>query len=400
MRAAVAGRRSDGATGSRGAASWCGRGRPHGGPPGAPRRRDAGNWSPALDPAAGLRRRGGVPRALRQVLRVRARLPDECPPARQVRARLGGALDARAQQPDRHERLPAQLRRLRPRVPDRRNPAPDPRREAGPRRLRAAGPVRIGLASVDRGRCLPWAMDRPCIVCEENCPVTPKAIYVTEVEQTVRDGVFEVVSANGATLAVRGARLTPGRFASGDYFCKLAGEERGHPIVANTEDTLTFDPSEKLPEAVAPGTAPRSGPPAAAGRRSRPLHRLRRVRARMPDERPSGNPRHRRQRDARPAATPSCSPSAPADHFPMNTTRIHSPAAVFCGHPRRSALGRCCCPPSAGRPRRARPSRAGNSAGPASTCRSSASAACSISPTTRSFCARRLTTASPTGTQP
>lgn len=118
-----------------------------------------------------------------------------------------------------------------------------------------AGPVRIGLASVDRGRCLPWAMDRPCIVCQENCPVTPKAIYVTEVEQTVRDGVFQVVSANGATLAVRGARLTPGRLASGDYLCKLEGEERGRPIVANTEDTLSFDPSEKLLEAVTPGTA-------------------------------------------------------------------------------------------------------------------------------------------------
>ncbi|MBZ4660024.1 MAG: 4Fe-4S binding protein [Desulfacinum sp.] len=38
------------------------------------------------------------------------------------------------------------------------------------------GPIRIGLAFVDRNRCLPWALDRPCIVCEENCPVSPKAI--------------------------------------------------------------------------------------------------------------------------------------------------------------------------------------------------------------------------------
>lgn len=42
--------------------------------------------------------------------------------------------------------------------------------------FRSAGPVRIGCAFVDRSRCLPWAMGRPCIVCEENCPVTPKAI--------------------------------------------------------------------------------------------------------------------------------------------------------------------------------------------------------------------------------
>jgi len=39
-----------------------------------------------------------------------------------------------------------------------------------------AGPVRLGTAFVDRGRCLPWAMDRPCIVCQEVCPVSPKAI--------------------------------------------------------------------------------------------------------------------------------------------------------------------------------------------------------------------------------
>lgn len=39
-----------------------------------------------------------------------------------------------------------------------------------------AGPVRLGLAFVDRGRCLPWAMGTPCIVCQEVCPVSPKAI--------------------------------------------------------------------------------------------------------------------------------------------------------------------------------------------------------------------------------
>jgi MauM/NapG family ferredoxin protein len=34
----------------------------------------------------------------------------------------------------------------------------------------------IGLAAVDRNRCLPWAYDTPCIVCEEMCPVPDKAI--------------------------------------------------------------------------------------------------------------------------------------------------------------------------------------------------------------------------------
>ncbi len=34
----------------------------------------------------------------------------------------------------------------------------------------------IGLAAVDRNRCLPWAYNTPCIVCEEMCPVPDKAI--------------------------------------------------------------------------------------------------------------------------------------------------------------------------------------------------------------------------------
>ncbi len=37
---------------------------------------------------------------------------------------------------------------------------------------------RIGTAFINRGRCLPWAMATPCIVCEEWCPVTPKAIFL------------------------------------------------------------------------------------------------------------------------------------------------------------------------------------------------------------------------------
>ena len=41
-----------------------------------------------------------------------------------------------------------------------------------------AQPIRIGTAFFDRGRCLPWAMATECIVCEERCPVSPKAIYL------------------------------------------------------------------------------------------------------------------------------------------------------------------------------------------------------------------------------
>jgi formate hydrogenlyase subunit 6/NADH:ubiquinone oxidoreductase subunit I len=39
-------------------------------------------------------------------------------------------------------------------------------------------PVIIGSAYVDRGRCLPWSGNAPCIVCHEHCPTSPKAIYL------------------------------------------------------------------------------------------------------------------------------------------------------------------------------------------------------------------------------
>jgi polyferredoxin len=48
-------------------------------------------------------------------------------------------------------------------------------------------PVKIGTAFYDQGRCLPWAMQTPCIVCEEFCPTSPKAIWVEPVEAPLRD---------------------------------------------------------------------------------------------------------------------------------------------------------------------------------------------------------------------
>jgi ferredoxin len=44
------------------------------------------------------------------------------------------------------------------------------------------GPVRLGTAFFDTGRCLPHAMEIPCVVCEEVCPTSPKAIQTKDVE--------------------------------------------------------------------------------------------------------------------------------------------------------------------------------------------------------------------------
>ncbi len=47
-------------------------------------------------------------------------------------------------------------------------------------------PIKLGTAFYDRGRCLPWAMNIPCIVCEEVCPTTPKAIWYKTVTLSER----------------------------------------------------------------------------------------------------------------------------------------------------------------------------------------------------------------------
>ncbi|MCS7281775.1 MAG: 4Fe-4S binding protein [Anaerolineae bacterium] len=50
----------------------------------------------------------------------------------------------------------------------------------------------LGRAYVDRNRCIPWADHRPCIVCEEMCPVPEKAIILEEV--TVADAAGQPVT--------------------------------------------------------------------------------------------------------------------------------------------------------------------------------------------------------------
>jgi polyferredoxin len=38
----------------------------------------------------------------------------------------------------------------------------------------------IGIAVIDRNRCLPWASNTPCIVCQEMCPISNKAIVLSD----------------------------------------------------------------------------------------------------------------------------------------------------------------------------------------------------------------------------
>jgi ferredoxin len=48
--------------------------------------------------------------------------------------------------------------------------------------------LKIGLAWIDVDRCLPYAYQTPCIVCEEHCPTPVKAIWFEEREIPTKDG--------------------------------------------------------------------------------------------------------------------------------------------------------------------------------------------------------------------
>lgn len=46
----------------------------------------------------------------------------------------------------------------------------------------------IGTAYIDTNRCFPYATNTPCIVCEEMCPLSPKAITLQDVEVVKPEG--------------------------------------------------------------------------------------------------------------------------------------------------------------------------------------------------------------------
>jgi len=115
----------------------------------------------------------------------------------------------------------------------------DERMGTGPFETR--GPVRIGMAFVDHGRCLPWAMDLPCIVCQENCPVSPKAIFTREIFQPVRDHTgLKIKEIEKNLVEIQNGLLEADRFATGDYFLTFTDMPESAPamILGNTESRI------------------------------------------------------------------------------------------------------------------------------------------------------------------
>jgi polyferredoxin len=121
------------------------------------------------------------------------------------------------------------------------------------------GPIRIGTAFVDRGRCLPWAMDRPCIVCQENCPVSPKAI-TTQLHFSVihKDNVSGVKGIDTLEIRLLNGGMIPERYATGDYYLRINGQgDEGalRQVISNSEDTITIPVSEGSVIVPSEGTA-------------------------------------------------------------------------------------------------------------------------------------------------
>jgi len=54
--------------------------------------------------------------------------------------------------------------------------------------------VKIGLAMIDKGRCLPYAHATPCLVCQEVCPVPKKAIWLEKAKVTNRKGSIMILN--------------------------------------------------------------------------------------------------------------------------------------------------------------------------------------------------------------
>jgi formate hydrogenlyase subunit 6/NADH:ubiquinone oxidoreductase subunit I len=51
----------------------------------------------------------------------------------------------------------------------------------------------LGRAYIDRDRCIPWADGETCLVCEELCPVSEKAVTLTQARIARPDGERVVV---------------------------------------------------------------------------------------------------------------------------------------------------------------------------------------------------------------
>jgi MauM/NapG family ferredoxin protein len=97
-------------------------------------------------------------------------------------------------------------------------------------------PVRIGTAFFDKGRCLPWASGTTCIVCEEWCPTSPKAIWLEETE---------IINRDGNTVKVKLPRIDSEK-CTGCGACEYACPVTASPGIYVTSVNESRDPDRSL----------------------------------------------------------------------------------------------------------------------------------------------------------
>jgi formate hydrogenlyase subunit 6/NADH:ubiquinone oxidoreductase subunit I len=97
-------------------------------------------------------------------------------------------------------------------------------------------PLRIGTAFYDFGRCLPWGMATECIVCEEWCPTSPKAIYFEEVEVQNRKGEY---------VSLKRPHVDP-QLCVGCGACTFACPVKGQPAIYVSNVGETRNPANSI----------------------------------------------------------------------------------------------------------------------------------------------------------
>lgn len=81
--------------------------------------------------------------------------------------------------------------------------------------------VKIGLAMIDKGRCLPYAHATPCLVCQEVCPVPKKAIWLEKAK---------VMNRNGSTMILNQPHVDPD-LCIGCGLCEAKCPVLGQPAI-------------------------------------------------------------------------------------------------------------------------------------------------------------------------
>ena len=96
--------------------------------------------------------------------------------------------------------------------------------------------VKIGLAMIDPGRCLPYAHGVPCLVCQEVCPTSKKAIWLEEAT---------VVAAAGKRAVIKRPHVDLD-FCIGCGICENQCPVRGRPAIAVTSLGESRSPDHQL----------------------------------------------------------------------------------------------------------------------------------------------------------